>query len=157
MRDVFKSKATEDELLKVFVEINQKGSAPLALVTATMACSCQALRAECDGDLLKAWRHAARASYFCGLYISQQSGGDFFLGNGKKGAETRWAKDPKTKAKAEAKEYWLNNKYDTKADFARAIMDKYPNELKSQVKLARWAGEWDKERAGLPACSEDGG
>jgi len=63
-------------------------------------------------------------------------------------AARRYAKDPKQAIKAEVKECWERWKvqpdsYPTKAAFARAMLDKWPDDLTSETVICKWVRNWD--------------
>lgn len=64
-------------------------------------------------------------------------------------ARTRHARDPKRQAREFVRECWLAwrrqpNQYQSAAAFSRAMLDKQPDLLKSEVVIARWVRAWDK-------------
>jgi hypothetical protein len=74
-------------------------------------------------------------------------------------ARVRHAKDPKRQARDFVKECWQSwrnapDQYPSAAAFSRAMLDKQPDLLKSEVVVARWVRSWDKE-AGRPPSTED--
>ena len=64
-------------------------------------------------------------------------------------AKLRHALDPKQAAKRFVKECWevwraQPEQYKSAAEFARAMLDKQPDTLKSEVVVSRWVREWAK-------------
>lgn len=65
-------------------------------------------------------------------------------------ARLRHAKDPKRKAKEFVFECWVAWRqapasYASASAFARAMLDKLPEELTSEVVVTRWVRQWDRE------------
>lgn len=65
-------------------------------------------------------------------------------------AKMRHARDPKRAAREFAKECWRDwrrkpAQYPSLAAFARAMLEKQPDLLKSEAVIARWVRGWDKE------------
>ena len=69
----------------------------------------------------------------------------------KSGAESRWAKSPKTAAKQQIKECWEMwyrdpGRYRSKKEFAFDMLSKYP-ELENPETIQRWCRIWQEEAA----------
>jgi hypothetical protein len=65
-------------------------------------------------------------------------------------AKTRHARDPKRHAKNFVRECWdrwqgAPSEYSSASAFARAMLDKLPNVLKSEVVVTRWVRQWQRE------------
>ena len=71
------------------------------------------------------------------------------------GAEGKLKNDPKQVAKKEAEQYWKNHRssYKTKADFARAMQDKFPQLTNAKV-IEGWCRDWDGQSAGSVAIPQ---
>lgn len=65
-----------------------------------------------------------------------------------KAAAKRYSKDPKQVIKAQVKEHWQRwkeqpNSYVHTTTFARAMQDKWPDELTSEPVICKWVREWN--------------
>lgn len=65
-------------------------------------------------------------------------------------AQLRHAKDPKRQAKDFVRECWIAwqaapQTYASASAFARAMLDKFPELLTSEVVVTRWVRQWDRE------------
>lgn len=65
-------------------------------------------------------------------------------------AQRRHEVDPKRKAKDFAKECWQAwraepERYPSATAFARSMVEKFPDELTSEIVVTRWVRQWDKE------------
>jgi hypothetical protein len=131
-----------------------------------VAYACQGIDAEGAGDLLLAWQYTAKAQYWKGcvmgawgvLQIHNIKAGvelaklatEFAkkcaADHGRDGALLRLSKDKKQIIKKEAKEYWVNDRdrYKSRADFARCMLDKFPDDLENQAVIEKWSREWDR-------------
>ena len=68
----------------------------------------------------------------------------------RRAAHARHKRDPKQVAKAEILTRWkawkqLPTKYRNTTQFARAMLDEYPDTLESEVVITRWVREWQKQ------------
>lgn len=68
----------------------------------------------------------------------------------RRAAHARHMRDPKQAAKAEILTRWkawkqLPTKYRNTTQFARAMLDEYPDTLESEVVITRWVREWQKQ------------
>lgn len=66
-------------------------------------------------------------------------------------AKERHARDPRRRARNFVHECWLEwqskpSQYPSAAAFARAMLDKEPDTLKSEVVVTRWVREWAKDK-----------
>lgn len=67
-----------------------------------------------------------------------------------KAAATRYSRDPKQAIKAQVKECWKRwqekpTDYEGPTQFARAMVDKWPDDLKSEPVISRWVRGWNRE------------
>ncbi len=101
-------------------------------------------------DMLSKFQNYQLAFFLYTLIESQKDIDKFFKRIKQSAANERWAKSPKTKAKASVKEYWIkwkHNKslYKSKSAFANDMLNKFEDTLESTKVIEGWCRKWEKE------------
>ena len=103
-----------------------------------------------EKNMLIRFKNYQLAFFLYTLIESQKDIEKFFKRIKQNAANQKWAKSPKTEAKALVKEYWIKWKknkslYKSKSAFANDMLNKFEGTLESAKVIESWCRKWEKE------------
>jgi hypothetical protein len=139
-----------DDLVSELDKVAGPGE-PLAIAYIASAYCAQALKAQKGGSNAMAWTYAIDATYYASLLQMGTHG----LEQAQEGVSSKARRaallghqaSPAGNAKRIIRECWeawnvCPGQYKSTAAFARAMLDKFPDELSSQPVIERWVRDW---------------